>query len=77
MRSNVKFKVSVKFNKDFVKVDEDKGEIIIGIKSRPIKGKANDELVKKLAKHFHVPSSRVRIVSGSRSKSKIVEIENG
>jgi len=35
--------------------------------------KANLELIKKLAKHFKVSSSQIRIVSGLKSKRKIVE----
>ena len=69
---NMKFKVEVVFHKDFVKVSENK--IIVGISSKPEKGKANLELIKKLGRHFNVSSSKVRIISGLRSRRKIVEI---
>jgi uncharacterized protein (TIGR00251 family) len=69
----LKYKVKVKLNEDFVKVNDN--EIIIGIKAKPQKGKANRELIKKLTKHFRIPSSRVRIISGMKSKNKIIEIE--
>lgn len=42
--------------------------------ARPIKGEANAEIVKKIAKHFGVPRSDVRIVAGKRSREKIVEV---
>jgi len=70
----VRYSVSVKFNKDFVEVDEAAKRITIGVRARPVKGKANEEVVKKLAEHFDVPSSSVRIVAGARSKEKTVEI---
>jgi uncharacterized protein (TIGR00251 family) len=71
----MKYRVRVKFNKDFLQIDEDKREIVIGIKSKPVKGRANEEILKKLARHFHMPSSKVRIVGGMRSKRKVVEIK--
>ncbi|HIE18162.1 TPA: DUF167 domain-containing protein, partial [Candidatus Bathyarchaeota archaeon] len=48
--------------------------IIVGLTSKPEKGKANLELIKKLAKYFKVSSSQIRIVSGLKSRRKIVEI---
>lgn len=65
--------VRVKLNKDLFEIKD--GEIIIGIKSKPEKGKANEELLKKLSKHFKVPISSVRIISGRTSRKKIVEIK--
>lgn len=62
----------MKFNKDFVEVHGD--EIRIGIKAKPEKGKANLEIIKKLSKHFHIPKSKVRIVSGLKSRKKVVEV---
>lgn len=70
--SETRYEVEVKFHKDFVEVHGDR--IIIGLTSRPERGKANRELIKKLAKHFKVSQSQVRIVSGLRSRNKIVEI---
>jgi hypothetical protein len=68
----MKYNIRVKFHEDFVKVDDN--NILVGLKSKPEKGKANKELIKKLAKHFNVHSSRVRIISGFKSRNKTVEI---
>ncbi len=68
----MKYDVEVTFHRDFVQVEGNK--IHVGLTSKPEKGKANTELVKKLAKHFNVPSSRVSIISGFKSRNKIVEI---
>jgi len=69
---NMRYNVSVRFNTDSIEVDGD--TIIVGIKSKPERGRANRELVDKLAKHFGIPASNVRIVAGLKSRKKIVEI---
>lgn len=66
------YKVHVEFNRDSFIINED--QISIGIKSKPIKGKANKEIIKKLAQHFGVSTSQVIIRSGQKSKEKIVEV---
>jgi uncharacterized protein (TIGR00251 family) len=66
------YEVFVEFQKDFVKVEGN--QVTIGVKSKPIKGDANKEIIKKLAKHFGVSSSSVTIRSGQKTKKKIVEI---
>lgn len=68
----MKYAVQVKFHKDFVEVHG--GTIVVGVMARPEKGRANEELIKKIAKHFGVTQSRVALISGARSKRKIVEI---
>ena len=68
------YSVLVEFHKDFVKIEDN--TIIVGIKSKPIKGIANKEIVKKLSAHFKISSSQVVIKSGHKSKTKIVEIFN-
>ena len=68
----MKYDVEVTFHKDFVQVERDK--ILVGLTSKPEKGKANTELIKKLAKHFNVPSSHVSIISGLKDRRKVVEI---
>ena len=68
------YEVHVEFHKDFVKVIDNK--IKIGIRSKPIKGEANKEIVKKISKHFGISSSLVKIRFGQKSKQKIVEIQD-
>lgn len=69
----MRYSVSVRFSPDN-KLEVNGDEIAISIKSEPERGKANRELVKKLAKHFGVNEDRVRIVSGLTSRKKIVEV---
>lgn len=69
----MQYNVIVQFRKNNIIVNQD--NIIVGIRSPPEKGRANLELIKKLAKHFDVPNSHVRIVAGFKSKKKIVDIK--
>ena len=41
----------------------------------PVEGKANEECIRLLAEMAGVPRSRVRIVSGATSRTKLVDIE--
>lgn len=69
----MKYTVTVKRRGDFVR--EENGEVVVGIRSAPEKGKANQEIIQKLAKYFNVPQTSVFIVSGATSRKKIVLIE--
>ena len=68
----MRYNVTVKFNTDAIEVDG--YTITVGIRSKPERGRANRELVDKLAKHFGIPILNVRIVAGLKSRKKIVEI---
>ncbi len=48
----------------------------IKIKAPPEKGKANKELVERVADYFDVPKARVSIVRGFASRKKIIEIKD-
>lgn len=64
--------MTVFLHADYIEVKGDKIEI--GVMSKPQKGKANSEIIKKIAKHFEISSSSVRLVSGEKSRDKIIEI---
>lgn len=66
------YQVHVEFNKDLLEVNCN--EITIGVKSKPVDGQANKEIIKKLAKHFGVSSANITIRSGHKSRDKIIEI---
>ena len=51
------------------------GEAIkIRLTSPPVDDAANDELIALLAKALGIPRGDVRIVSGARARSKVVEV---
>ena len=66
------YSVSVSFHKDYVKIHEN--HIEIGIMAKPVKGEANLEIIKKIAKYLGTSKSNVRIVAGEKSRDKVVEV---
>jgi len=66
------YKVSVSFHRDYIKVKDN--QIEIGIMAKPQKGEANAEIIRKIAKHFQASRSSVRLVSGEKSRDKVVHI---
>lgn len=69
----MRYSVSVRFSSDS-KLEVNGNEISISIRSPPERGRANRELVKKLATHFSISEDRVRIISGLTSRKKLVEV---
>lgn len=55
--------------------EEPEGSLIIHLKSHPIDGKENEELIKFLAKNLDVPKSNIRIKLGSLQRQKLIEID--
>jgi uncharacterized protein (TIGR00251 family) len=54
---------------------KDDGTWLAQIKSPPVDGKANEELIALVAKHFGCRKSEVSIKSGGSSRLKLVQIE--
>ncbi|HET6731601.1 DUF167 domain-containing protein [Mycobacterium sp.] len=52
-----------------VAVDDD-GDLTIYVQERAVDGKANAAVVKMLAKHLGVPTSRLELVSGTAGRVK-------
>jgi len=50
------------------------GVVRIRLNAPPVEGKANDALVRFLAKAVGVPRSRITLVTGERGRSKIVRV---
>ena len=67
----VKFKPNSK--QQSVEAEAD-GSLKVCLKSPPVDGKANQELIKLLAKKFNVKKSEITIKSGLSSKNKFIEI---
>ncbi len=72
----MQIRVKVKPNSKIPKIiEEEDNSLTIYLKSPPVDGKANQELIKVLAERFDVPKSRITIKSGLSSRQKLVEIE--
>lgn len=72
MRILVKAKPGAK-RESVEKIDE--AHFTVAVKEPPIRGRANEAIIKALAGYFAVAPERVRIVSGHTSRQKVVEVE--
>ena len=72
MQKSIKVKPNSQQQKIIKEAD---GSLSISLKSPPVNGKANEELIKLLAKKFSVPKSRITIKLGLSSRQKLVIID--
>lgn len=47
---------------------------IVRVRERPIEGKANEAMIEAIAEKLNMPKSRLKLISGEKSKHKIVEV---
>lgn len=68
--------VKVKPNSKHQQIEElTDGSLLVRLKSSPVQGKANQELIKILAKKYQVTKSQITIKSGLFGKNKLIEID--
>ncbi len=70
----IRLKVKTGAPKDGFLGTEQDGTIKVAINAKPVDGKANEALIRFLARAFDLPSGEVRITSGARSKIKVIEL---
>ena len=70
----MKIQVKAKPNAKTEEVSQEGDSCIVKVKEPPKDGRANGAVIKLLAEHFGVPQSQVKILSGFKSKNKIIEI---
>ncbi len=76
-QNGIKIKIIVKpgsSSKKFIQEIND-DYILININSQPQDGKANKELIKRLSKLLKISSGKISIISGAKSKEKVLYIE--
>jgi uncharacterized protein len=73
----MKIQVKVKPGSRTEEIKQEGNSFIIRVKEPAREGKANQAVIKLLAKHLHLPQSQVRIVSGFASRNKVVEVGSG
>lgn len=71
MKISVKVKSGAKIN-SVEKISE--RDFVVFTKNPPREGRANEGALKALARHFGVPKSSLRIISGFSSRRKIIEV---
>jgi uncharacterized protein (TIGR00251 family) len=55
-------------------VGERQGELVVAVSAPPVDGAANEEITATVAAALHVARGSVAIVSGAKSKSKVIEV---
>lgn len=48
----------------------------ISVRDKPRENRANEKVCALIARHFNIPGSRVRMIRGHRTKSKLLELHN-
>ncbi len=54
----------------------DDGSLTIKLRSLPIEGKANIQLIEMLSTYFKKPKSKIELLKGHKSKKKVFEIKD-
>jgi hypothetical protein len=70
----VKVQVKVKPNSKTEELSQDGDSFVVKVKEPPKEGRANQAVIKLLAQHFGVPQSQIRIISGFKSRNKVIEV---
>jgi len=72
IRLNIKVKPYSKTQKV---VRNENGEIVVHVKAPPTEGKANRAVIEVLSEYLNVPKSSIKIISGYKSRNKVIEIQ--
>jgi len=70
----LKIKVKVKPNSKTEEINQEGDNFVVKVKEPPKEGRANQAVINFLAQHFGVSQGQVRILSGFKSKNKVIEI---
>lgn len=72
----MKYAVSVKLHSKLAPkvVEKAPGELVVHVNAKPHDGAANREVIKLLSKHFKVPKTQIQIITGEKSRQKILAI---
>ena len=70
----MRIEVKVKPNSKTEEVSQEGGGFTVKVRQSPKEGQANQAVIRLLAQHFGVPQSQVKILSGFRTKNKIIEV---
>lgn len=67
--------VTVKPGSKGTSVETNAGGLLIRVRERAVEGAANEACLRALADHFGVAPSRVTLIRGARSRTKLFEID--
>lgn len=71
----MKVHVTAKTNAEASKLEvKDSSHLKISVTEPAKEGKANKAIIKALAVYFHIPKSRITLISGKHYKEKVFEV---
>jgi uncharacterized protein (TIGR00251 family) len=70
----MKIQVKVKPSSKTQEVSQEGNSFAVKVKEPAREGRANQAVIELLAEHFSVSKSQVRILSGFRSRNKVIEV---
>ncbi|OGN95679.1 MAG: hypothetical protein A2Z77_07835 [Chloroflexi bacterium RBG_13_51_36] len=70
----MKIQVKVKPNSKTEELSPEGDSFIAKVREPPREGRANQAVIRLLAERYGVPQNQVRILSGFRSRNKVVEV---
>lgn len=71
----MRISITVKPNSRQDRIEKTENGYNIYVRAVPIENKANTAVIKLLSEYFDIPKSRIVIISGLKSKRKLVEIK--
>ena len=74
-KSKIVLRINVKTNSKKQEILYDNKTLTIFVKSKPVKNKANKELVYLLRNKLKIALNQIKIISGEKSKNKVIQIE--
>ena len=69
------FMIYVKPNSHYQNIEVDGDYLVISLKSKAQRNKANKELIKLLRNKLNVSSSQIRFISGLKNEDKIIQVD--
>ena len=65
--------IRIKPNSRTIKIEKNE-DILVFVKSAPVKGKANKELVNILSEEWNISKNQISIIAGHKSRKKMIKI---
>ena len=77
LERTIYLKIRVKINSKIQKISYNQftdSRITINLKSKPVKNKANKELIKLLSKKLNIATNQIHIIAGQKNTNKTIQI---
>ena len=68
--------IKVKPNSSQEKIEKTENGYLVYVKEPPVENKANQAVLKVLADYFKIPKCQISILSGLKSKQKVIEVRS-